>query len=84
MDKKIDLDGLGFFEELFVDQILKAINVKFFIIFLRLVQSHCQSGAASAAFVEKDTDRLNLFSIKIGGDLLCSRRGHFQHVVLLQ
>ena len=83
MDKKIDLNGLGFFEEFFVDQILKAINVKCLIIFSRLIQRHRQSGATSSPFIEKDTDRLDLFSVKIGGDLFSSRRCHFQHVVLL-
>lgn len=80
VDQKIHLDGLGFLQEFPVDQILKPVNIKRFIVVSRLIQSHGQSGATSTPFIEKDTDRLDLFSVKVGGDLFRSRRCHFQHV----
>jgi hypothetical protein len=48
---KINLDGLCAFEKLFVDDVLMTLDFKLFISVIRLIQSHCQAGAASAAFV---------------------------------
>jgi hypothetical protein len=48
---EIYFDGFGAFKELFVDDVSVITNFKFFISVVRLIQSHGQPGAASAAFI---------------------------------
>ncbi|MEJ2641576.1 MAG: hypothetical protein P8010_18570, partial [Desulfosarcinaceae bacterium] len=76
---KVYLNGLGFLHEIFVYDVLETVNIVGFIVLVRLIQSHGQSGAPSPAFVEKDADRLHLFAFEILGNLLSGRFSYFQH-----
>jgi hypothetical protein len=76
---KVHFDGLGFLHEVLVYDVLETVNIKRFIVFVRLIQSHGQSGAPSPAFVEKDADRLHRFAFEILGNLLSGRFSDFQH-----
>ena len=76
---KVHLDGLGLLHELLVYDVLETLNIIRFVVVVRLIQSHGQSGAPSPAFVEKDADRLHLFAFEILGNLLSSRFSYFQH-----
>ena len=51
VDEKIDFDRFRSFKEIFVDDVLETVDVKGFIRFSWLIQSHSKTGAASAAFV---------------------------------
>ncbi len=81
---EINFDGFCAFQKLFVDDVLVTIYVKLFISVVRLIQSHCQTGAASAAFVQKDPDRTDLLVAKICCDLFSSCRCYFEHDILLK
>jgi hypothetical protein len=48
---KVDFNGLGFFQELFVDDILVSVHFVSLIRVIGLIQSHGQAGAPSATFV---------------------------------
>jgi hypothetical protein len=81
---KINLYGLCTFEELFVDDIFVAVHFKLFVSVVGLIQSHGQAGTASAAFVQKDSHRANIFVAKIGRDLFGGRSCNFEHGILLK
>jgi hypothetical protein len=81
---KIDFDGLGLFQEIGVDDKLISVHVEGFVGIGRLIQSHGQAGTASAAFVEENPDRLDLFPFEIFGDLLDCRLRDFKHGTLLE
>jgi hypothetical protein len=76
---KVHLDGLSFLHELFVYDVLETVNIIRFVVFVRLIQSHSQSGTPSSAFIEKDADRLHIFALEILGNLLSGRFSYFQH-----
>ena len=80
---EIDLDWLGFFEKLRVDDELKTVDVKRLVRIGKLIQSHGQAGAPSAAFVEKNPDRFDIFSFEIFGNLLNCRLCDLKHDTLL-
>jgi hypothetical protein len=75
VDQKINLDRLGALEEILVYHVLKTIDVEHFVVFLRLIQSHGQARAASAALVQKNADWRNFLAPEIGLNLFsgCSR-----------
>jgi hypothetical protein len=81
---EIDLDGSGFFQEFFVDHIFETVDIELFIHFIGLIQSHCQAGAASSAFVQEDPDGLDFLSLKIFSNLFGGRRCYFEHDFLLK
>jgi len=81
---KIHLDGLGAFEELFIDNVLITVDFKPFIGVIWLIQSHGQAGAASTALVQKNTNRPYLFITEICRDLFGGRRCYFKHNILLE
>jgi hypothetical protein len=81
---KIDFYGLRTFEELFVDNVGVTLHFKLFIRVIGLIQSHGQAGTASAAFIQKDSYRTNLFVAKIGRDLFGGRSCNFEHGILLE
>jgi hypothetical protein len=81
---KINLYRLGTFEELFVDDIFVPIHFKLFVSVVGLIQSHGQAGSASAAFIQKDSHRANIFVAKIGRDLFGGRSCNFEHGILLK
>jgi hypothetical protein len=83
VDQKIDLDRLGFFQEILVDEELKSVDVEHFVVVSWLVQSHGEAGAASPALVEKYADRRDFFAPEIGLNLFSGRRGDFNHGFLL-
>ena len=80
---EIDLDWLGFFEKLRIDDELKTVDVKRLVRIGKLIQSHGQAGAPSAAFVEKNPDRFDIFSFEIFGNLLNCRLCDLKHDTLL-
>lgn len=84
MHLEINLDGLGLLKKIGIDDELIAIHVKRFIGIGRLIQSHGQAGAASAAFVEENPDRFHIFPFEIFGDLLDCRLCDFEHDTLLK
>jgi hypothetical protein len=73
---KIDVDGLRFFKEFRVDDKGVPIDLEFAIRFNWLIQSHGQAGAPSAAFVEENPDRFDVFAFEILGDLFDGRLRH--------
>ena len=77
--RKIDFNRLGFLQKFRIDKVLKAIDLKDAVGVLRLIQSHGQGRTASAAGVEKNSDRGNLFVFKVRGNLFGRRRGYFNH-----
>jgi hypothetical protein len=81
---EIDFNGLRTFKELFVDDVLITVHFKLFVCVIGLIQSHGQAGAASSAFVQKDSNGANLFVTKIGCDLFSGRRCYFEHDILLK
>jgi hypothetical protein len=76
---EINLDGLRFFKECFVNDVFKAVNLVLLIRIVGLIQSHGQARAASAALVQENPDGLNLFVFKICGNLLSGRWCDFEH-----
>jgi hypothetical protein len=81
---EINLDGSGFFQELFVDHIFETVDIKLLVHFIWLVQSHGQAGAASPTFVQKNPDGFDFLSLKIFGDLFGGSRCDFEHDDLLE
>jgi hypothetical protein len=81
---KIDLDGLHLLHEAFVDHVGESFDFEHVVSVFRLIQSHGQRGAASASLVEKNPDGRNVFAFEVFGDLLCRRRGYFDHENLLE
>jgi len=80
---EIDLDGLGFFKKFRVDDELKTVDVKRLVRVGKLIQSHGQSWASSAAFVEENPDRFDILSFEILGNLLNCRLCDLKHDTLL-
>jgi hypothetical protein len=80
---KIHLDGLGFFHKIGVDDELEAVDVKRRVRVGKLIQSHGQAGAPSAAFVEENTNRFDIFSLEVFGNLLNCRLCDLEHDTLL-
>ena len=81
---EIDLDGLSALKEIFIDDILIAVHIKLLVRVVRLIQSHGQAGAASAAFVQEDPNRTNLLVLEICRNLFSGRRCYFEHDILLK
>ena len=81
---KIDLNGFGALQEIFIDDILIAVHIKFLIRVVGLIQSHGQAGTASAAFVQEDPNGTDLFVLEICRNLFCGCRCYFEHGVLLK
>ena len=81
---EINLDGLGFFQKFLIDDKLKTVNVKRLIRVDKLIQSHGQAGAASAALVEEDSDRFDFFSLEVFGNLRNCRLRDLEHDTLLE
>lgn len=80
---KIDFDGLGLLKKILIDNELKSIDLENLIRIYLLIQSHGQTGAASAAFVEEDPNGLDLFTFEIFGNLLNRRLRYLEHDTLL-
>jgi hypothetical protein len=74
---KIDLNGLGTGEKVFVDDVFVTIYVKLLIRIVRLIQSHGQAWTASPAFIEKDPDGTNFLAFEIGRNLFRRRWGNY-------
>ena len=81
---EIHLDRLGFFQKILIDDKLKAVNVKRFIRVDKLIQSHGQAGAPSAAFVEEDSNGFDFFSLEVFGNLRNCRLCDLEHDTLLE
>lgn len=77
--EKINFNRLCFFIKIFFHDKLNSIDIVNVIRVLRLIQSHCQRGAASAALVQKDPDRRNFLAVKIFSYLLISCFCNFNH-----
>jgi hypothetical protein len=80
---EIHLDGFGFFHEFRVDDEFESVNVKCRVRVGKLIQSHGQAGTPSAAFVEKNADRFDIFSLEVFGNLLNCRLCDLEHNTLL-
>jgi hypothetical protein len=80
---KIDFNGFGAIQEIFIDDIFETIHIEFSVLLIRLIQSHGQAGSASSAFVQKNPNRPDLFVLEVGLDLFSGRRGNFEHSILL-
>lgn len=80
---EIDLDRLGFFKKVRIDDEFKTVDVKRLVRIGKLIQSHGQARAPSAAFVEKNPDRFDVFSFEILGNLLDCRLCDLKHDTLL-
>jgi hypothetical protein len=78
---KIHFDRLHFFDEIFVNDVLKPLDVEDLVGIFRLIQSQGQAGAASPAGVEKDANRGNLLAFEIFGHLLGGGGGNVNHAV---
>lgn len=76
---KVNLDRLCFFQKIIVHKILETVNIEVLILSPRLVQSHCQRGTASSAFIQEYSYRRNLSAFEIIGNLLGCRLGYFNH-----
>ena len=83
VSQKIDLYGLGFLIEFFFHDKLETIYVKDTIVFLGLIQSHCQGRAASAACIQKDPNRCDLFAVKVCLNLFGCFFSYFHHNILI-
>ena len=81
---EIDFNGFCAFQEILIDDILIAVHIKLLIRVIGLIQSHGQAGAASAAFVQEDSNRTNLLILEICRNLFSGRRCYFEHGVLLK
>ena len=81
---EIHFDGLDFFQKVFVDDIFVTFYLINFIGLFRLIQSHSQAGAASPAFVKKNSDRRNFLAFEVLGNLFSSCRCYLNHVILLE
>ena len=77
--EKINFDWLCLFIELFIHDKLKTIYIVDIVRIFRLIQSHCQGGAASATLVQKDPNRRHFLAVKILSYLLCSCFCNFNH-----
>ena len=80
---KIDFYGCCFFQELFINQVLKTFNIENVVGLLRLVQSHCQRRPASTAFIQKDSNGCYVLVFEVFGNLLSCRFSNFYHNLLL-
>jgi hypothetical protein len=76
---EINADGFGFLIKFFVDDKLETVDVENIVGVARLIQSHGQRRPSSSAFVQKNTNRLNVLVLKVFRNLLMSRRGDFYH-----
>jgi hypothetical protein len=81
---EIDLNGVHPIQEILIDDILIAVHIELLIRIVRLIQSHGQAGAASATFVEKNTNRPHFLILEICRYLFSGRRCYFEHGVLLK
>jgi len=80
---KIHLDRLGFFQKVRVDDEFITVDVKLLVRIGKLIQSHGQAGAPSAAFVEENPDGFDIFTLEIFGNLLNCRLCDLKHDTLL-
>ena len=83
VNQKIDFNGFCLLEKILIYNVCETVDIKHSIVFFLLIQSHCETRAASAALVQKNPDGLDLFVFKILSDHLCRRGGYLNHVVLL-
>jgi len=81
---EIHLDGVHFLHEILVDHVSESLDFIHVIGVFRLIQSHGQRGAASAALVEKDPYGCNVFAFEVLGDLLGCRFSYLDHENLLE
>jgi len=81
---EINLNGLSFFQKFCIYDEFKTIDVKRLVRIGKLIQSHGQAGAPSAAFVEENPDRFDIFSFEIFGNLLNCRLCDLKHSNLLE
>jgi len=79
--QKIHLYRLYIFQKLLVDHKTQSVFFKLLIVFFRLIQSHAQGGAGSAAFRNNDANgRYRLFAaLKKLPDHLGSFVSYFEH-----
>lgn len=80
---KIHLNGLCFFQKFRVNDKFKVVNVEGCICVGKLIQSHGQAGAPSAALIEENPDGLDILSFEIFGNLLNCRLRYLEHNTLL-
>lgn len=76
---KVDVHALDLRQQILGNAEGKTFGFQLFVIILRLIQSQCQTGAASAAGCEKDADGLLVLIRKIGLKLLAGAGGKIQH-----
>ncbi len=76
---KIDAHALDLGQQILCNAEGKTFGFQLLVIILRLIQSQCQTGAASAAGCEKDADGLSVLIRKIGLKLLAGAGGKIQH-----
>ena len=69
--KEIDFNGLRFFEQVFVDEILIPFNVEYRVVIFRFIQNQTQGRAASSALVQENPYGLDFFAFKVFRNLLC-------------
>lgn len=76
---KVDAHALDLGQQILGDAEGKTFGFQLLVIILRLIQSQCQTGAASAAGCKKDADGLSVLIRKIGLKLLAGAGGKIQH-----
>ena len=76
---KVDAHALDLGQQILGNAEGKTFGFQLLVIILRLIQSQCQTGAASAAGCEKDADGLSVLIRKIGLKLLAGAGGKIQH-----
>ena len=63
--QEIDLNGLGFFHQIFVDNILKTFNIEYTVVVFGFIQNQAKRGAASPAFIQEDPYGLGILAFKV-------------------
>lgn len=76
---KVDAHALDLGQQILGNAEGKTFGFQLLVIILRLIQSQCQTGAASAAGCKKDADGLSVLIRKIGLKLLAGAGGKIQH-----
>ena len=76
---EINIHALDLGQQILGNAECKTFGFQLLVIILRLIQSQCQTGAASAAGCKKDADGLSVLIRKIGLKLLAGAGGKIQH-----
>jgi len=63
--QEIDFNGLGFFHQIFVDNILKTFNIEYTVVVFGFIQNQAKRWSASPALIQENPNGLGILAFEI-------------------